>query len=310
MAVLIVTNEQDLGADYVVLELERRGVVVLRCNAEHFADWRASLRPGCNWQLVDPQGREIASESTTGVWWRRPEPQTFNADLSSGEQKALVDQWQAFAEGLASVPGPQWVSPPAAIAAAEDKAGQLAVARQVGFAVPATVWTNDLTCARTLAKGGQMVVKTVAAAHWEGGGEAAFVFAHALDVTNLPNDSDAFAAAPVAIQAKIHPKRDIRVTVVGSSVLAAETTAATLDWRVEPNTEWSHHDLPREVAEKCHQLTSALGLSFGGVDLALDSSYTYWFLEINPNGEWGWLQHCGLPIASALADVLAPCADV
>jgi len=35
--------------------------------------------------------------------------------LSMGEQQALVDQWQAFAEGLAAVPGPRWISPPSAI---------------------------------------------------------------------------------------------------------------------------------------------------------------------------------------------------
>ena len=42
-------------------------------------------------------------------------------------------------------------------------------------------------------------------------------------------------------------------------------------------------------------------------DLALDQTGTYWFLEINPNGEWGWQQRCGLPIASALADLLNRC---
>ena len=30
----------------------------------------------------------------------------------------------------------------------------------------------------------------------------------------------------------------------------------------------------------------------------------HWFLELNPNGEWGWLQRAGLPIAAALAEVL------
>ena len=40
------------------------------------------------------------------------EPPVFDVDLSSGERNALVEQWQAFAEGLASVLGPRWVSPP------------------------------------------------------------------------------------------------------------------------------------------------------------------------------------------------------
>ena len=181
MAVLIITNEQDLGADYVVLEMERRGVPGLRCNAERLPTWRVSLRPGHDWELHDPHGRTARSGETSGVWWRRPERPVFAANLSPGEQQALVDQWQAFAEGLASVYGPVWVSPPAAIAAAEDKAAQLTAARRVGFAIPETLWTNDIVQARELVSSGAAVVKTVTAAHWEEKEEAAFVFAHEVE---------------------------------------------------------------------------------------------------------------------------------
>jgi hypothetical protein len=304
VAVLVVTNEQDLAADYVVLELERRHVDVLRCNAERFPQWRVVVRPGQDWLLTDAHERTISCASTTGVWWRRPEPPVFDVDLSSGERNALVEQWQAFAEGLASVPGPRWVSPPAAIAAAEDKARQLATARTVGLRVPETVWTNDLARARSLATDDELVVKTVTAAHWEDDAEAAFVFAHALPAHDLPTDAVSFATAPTALQHKVHPKRDIRVTVAGASVIAAQTSSASLDWRTDSSAEWKAHALAEEVADKCRSLVAALGLQFGGVDLALDEHGEYWFLEVNPNGEWGWLQHAGLPIASALADLL------
>jgi hypothetical protein len=304
VAVLIVTNEQDLAADYVVLELQRREVEVLRCNAERFPRWRVFLRPGHDWRLTDARARTISSGSTPGVWWRRPEAPILDAAVSEAERRTLVEQWNALAEGLASVPGPRWVSRPSAIAAAEDKANQLAAARTVGFSVPETVWTNDLSRSQSLAAEGEFVVKTVTAAHWEDGSEAAFVFARTLQDDTLPADPNAFAAAPVALQQRIHPKRDIRATVIGEAVLAAETTSASLDWRTDPSSEWIPHSLPDTIAESCRALVAALGLQFGGVDLALDLSGAYWFLEINANGEWGWLQHAGLPIASTLADIL------
>ena len=305
MAVVIVTNEQDLGADYVVLELERRGVPVLRCNAERLPQWRVSLRPGHGWELRDARGRSATSHDTSGVWWRRPERPAFDARLSAGEQQALVDQWQAFAEGLASVTGPVWISPPSAIAAAEDKAMQLTAAREVGFATPETLWTNDLVEAREMVMAGAAVLKTVTAAHWEDGdAEAAFVFTHGIDPTVLPQGEHDFAAAPAAFQRRVAPKRDVRVTVVGETVLAGETATDAVDWRLEPATPWSPHILPPDASARCSRLVDALGLRFGGIDLALDDAGTYWFLEINPNGEWGWQQRSGLPIASALADAL------
>jgi D-alanine-D-alanine ligase-like ATP-grasp enzyme len=48
-----------------------------------------------------------------------------------------------------------------------------------------------------------------------------------------------------------------------------------------------------------------LGLRFGGIDLLVDADGRHWFCELNPNGEWGWLQAAGLPIADAVALELA-----
>jgi hypothetical protein len=310
VTVLVVSNEQDLGADHVVLELGRRGVSVLRCNSERLPQWDVDLRPGESWSLRSPSGRRATSGEVTGVWWRRPEPPRYSVVSSGSERKMLVDQWQAFAQGLATVPGPRWVSMPSAISAAEDKATQLMAARGLGFHVPETVWTNDLSNAESFVDSNPAVIKTVTAAHWEDDSEAAFVFAHPVALSELPTDKGAFGAAPVALQARIDRKVDVRVTVAGSRVIAAGAQAcAHLDWRLEDDIEWVPHALPHDVADRSHQLVRELGLAFGALDLAQDEDERYWFLEINPNGEWGWLQTRGLPIASAIADTLVDDAE-
>ena len=114
---------------------------------------------------------------------------------------------------------------------------------------------------------------------------------------------------PCVFQQRIAPKRDVRVTVVGDVVLAAErqaSPAATepLDWRLSEPAEWTACALPADVAAACRDLVRSLGIRFGGVDLAVDDQDRHWFLELNPNGEWGWLPRAGLPIVEALADLL------
>lgn len=51
-------------------------------------------------------------------------------------------------------------------------------------------------------------------------------------------------------------------------------------------------------------MVKELGLVFGAIDLVqIDDNH--FFLEINPNGEWAWLQKVsGLPIAETLVDYL------
>lgn len=64
------------------------------------------------------------------------------------------------------------------------------------------------------------------------------------------------------------------------------------------------HELPAAIAEQAIALVRALGLRFAGIDLILSREH-YVFVELNPNGEWGWLEKAGLPLAAALADELA-----
>jgi glutathione synthase/RimK-type ligase-like ATP-grasp enzyme len=205
------------------------------------------------------------------------------------------------------------VSNPADIRLAENKALQLRRAREAGLDAPDTLWSNDVDEARTFlaaCPGGAAVVKSVTSAWWEGEAEGHFVFATPVVATDLP-DAMRLATAPVCFQRQISPKRDVRVTVVSETVLAAIREDARtgesepLDWRLAPQRAWAPYDLPTDVSVACRELVCRFGLRFGAVDLAMDADAHHWFLELNPNGEWGWLQRVGLPIAPALADVLS-----
>lgn len=306
--VLIVSNERDVDADYVVRVLDRRGVRVIRLNTERFPAWRIKLVPGKRW-AVERENRQLDSKDCSGVWWRRPEPGPAPGGVSSAEWEAASRQTAALLHGMQHVPGPRWVSGPAAIRAAEDKALQLAVAADVGFDVPATTWTNDVAAAeRQLAlHGGVGIVKATTTAYWENDETSHFVFANLVRAVDLPAAAR-LATTPVAFQQRIKPKRDVRVTVVGGGTFAAVTDDASIhepDWRRADDPTWTAYDLPEDIRERCLTLVRRLGLRFGGIDLLVDEDRRHWFCELNPNGEWGWLQVAGLPIADALASELA-----
>lgn len=307
-AVLVITNEFDVGADFVVAEIVGRDARVIRLNTERLPNWRVELRPGRSWRLQCDQ-RALRSEETLGVWWRRPEPPPPPEGVEDGERDAIASQWFALLRGLASVPGPVWISAPAAIQAAEDKARQLGYAEAAGLQTPPTLWTNDDSAAEAFLEGHESgVVKSAATAHWEVGSASSFVFAHPVMPEALPS-AEALAAAPLAFQRAVLPKRDVRVTVVGDHVFAAlcmtPPPSGELDWRLSSDAEWAQHDLTSEVISRCRQLVADFGLRFAAIDLLADDAGGYWFLEANPNGEWGWLQkRLGFPIAKALTDLL------
>jgi hypothetical protein len=65
----------------------------------------------------------------------------------------------------------------------------------------------------------------------------------------------------------------------------------TIDWRRDIHRKpqpWAPHPLPTTVSNHIRVFMERLGLDFGRLDFLLDEG-EYVFLEVNPNGQWAWL---------------------
>jgi len=124
--------------------------------------------------------------------------------------------------------------------------------------------------------------------------------------------AEAVRQCPVIFQAYVPKRLEIRATVVGSRVFAAEihsqqTQRTRYDWRRYDHYETPYlaHILPDALARQCVRLVEALGLRYGAIDFVLTPDGRYVFLEINPNGQYLWVEEAtGLPISDALCDLL------
>jgi glutathione synthase/RimK-type ligase-like ATP-grasp enzyme len=118
--------------------------------------------------------------------------------------------------------------------------------------------------------------------------------------------------APVILQAYVPKRIELRITVVGEQVFAAEihsqaTNHTRHDWRRYDLDQTPHrpHELPDGLAQLCVRLTERLGLRYGAIDMILTPDGSYVFLEINPNGQYLWIEALtGLPISDAICDLL------
>jgi len=64
-------------------------------------------------------------------------------------------------------------------------------------------------------------------------------------------------------------------------------------------------DLGKVINKKLISFTKSFGLTFSVIDLVMTPDEKIIFLEDNPNGQWGWLEHMtNLPISEAFAEVL------
>jgi D-alanine-D-alanine ligase-like ATP-grasp enzyme len=79
-----------------------------------------------------------------------------------------------------------------------------------------------------------------------------------------------------------------------------------VDVRMNVDAKHVAHDLPNDVSDKLRALMRRLGLVYGAIDLRLSEDGRYVFLEINPAGQFLYVEEqTGQPITSALAARLA-----
>jgi glutathione synthase/RimK-type ligase-like ATP-grasp enzyme len=286
-----------LGAEAVLLDLADfplRGTIALAYGGRGRA--RRVLRtPG---GTLDPR-------HVSAVWWRRPEPFDLGRGLSPADAEFSFRQILEALGGLAASLDAAWVNDPWRDAAASHKPRHLALAERLGLFVPATLVTNDPRRARTFLarRAGKVVHKTL---HATGDGWRPTRVVGPEDRARL----DALRWAPVVFQEYVAGV-DVRVTVVGDRLFATEIdardTASPEDfrpvWREAPVASCA---LPADVERRLRALVSELGLRFAAIDLRRRDDGEHVFLEVNPSGQWRFLEErTGQPITEAVARLLA-----
>jgi glutathione synthase/RimK-type ligase-like ATP-grasp enzyme len=250
-------------------------------------------------------GGEIDLAAVRAVWWRRPQNFRLPATLRDPAQRRFVNSEAATAfQGMYQSLDAFWINEPARDLVATHKPFQLALAQAVGLDIPDTLMTNDPDEARAFwsAHPGEVVYKQFVALPdtWR-------------ETRRLGKAEEAVAESirltPVIFQRNVPAVADLRVIVIGASVFAAAADVRggeyPQDVRMNLDARYEAHDLPQPVVERLHRLMDRLGLVYGAIDFRLTPDGQYVFLEINPAGQFLYIeQQTGQKIAAALAEKL------
>lgn len=67
------------------------------------------------------------------------------------------------------------------------------------------------------------------------------------------------------------------------------------------NTPYLTIDAPEDITRKVTLFMQKMKLNYGALDFIVDSSNNWYFLEVNPVGQYGWIEHLtGLQITSSI----------
>ena len=303
--ILIISTKFDFSTDYVCVELNKRNENYLRLNRDEFSKYKIvfDLDIGELKIIINEENYYIDS-SLKSVYFRAPTyfRETYLKQFSTEEQ-LYNSQWMAFIRNLSYFEDAIWVNNPNYIYKAENKLLQLKYAKEIGFLIPSTVITND----NNFTFIGKKAVKSLDTAIFTINKQEAFFYTNILN--NDEYDDFDKSLCPIVIQENLNPKIDYRVTVVGNNIYSTKIIKNNCgiygDWRKEKeDINYISTHLPIEIENFCFQLLKKFNLNFGGIDLILFND-NFYFIEINPTGEWAWLvDKANQKIYEGICDVL------
>ena len=270
--------------------------------------------------VLGEQRRTLDMADISAVWDRRPALPVVDTQITDPALRGYIQrECRYFLDDVWHTLPCFWVPGlPSLVQRASYKMTQLALAGRLGFEVPPTLVTNNpeefldfyrCHAGRIISKPfyGNTIYPSPGSTT-----DAWYVYTHPVTVQDL-----GFAASlrfcPVIVQAYVPKHVELRITVVGSDIFACEihsqvTHRTKHDWRNYDLAHTPHyvHELPPEIQDRCLRLVTALGLCYGAIDMILTPDGRYVFLEINPNGQFGWIENItGFPISAAIARLLA-----
>lgn len=285
--IVIVTIAEDIHALAVQERVHAAGDDCHIVECDRIAQ-RDFLAYGINHDVIDhvltSDGTRISISKAAVLWLRRMRAnQDLDRPLEHERAQLVIDSdcGGALMGLLATHFRGKWISTPDATYRASDKLGQLEVARQCGFAVPRTLVSQSREVVLRFHEscGGRVVVKTIV------GGPGPFLQTVALDDPDAL-DEESFAAAPAIYQERVEGRDHLRLNCFGDKSYAALISSDDLDWRANLDVPITAYEVTAALHRKVRAVLDRLGLEMGIVDLKFDSQGRPIWLEVNPQGQF------------------------
>lgn len=325
-----VTRELDvLGAEYLLVNYEE--VVLLRnWSVEIGRAGSSGLYSGL---VAEPGSNRLLAPHS--VWMRRWGYPVYPAAFDEMAAAFAFGEISSVTSALPELwPASRWINPQFSERRASNKIFQLQLANIVGFKTPRTLVSSDANSIREFwSETGRVIFKPVSAfqpmvrrlnagakakyaseAELGFGAEKATNLIFTQELTDERADLlDSVRWAPAIFQQKIEKKTDIRVTVIGRDIFACriysqEREDTATDFRVMNLSGLLKHELfqlPHALEGMILDYMKQLDIVYGCFDFIEAADGEVYFLEVNPAGQWLWIEQVtGAPISKGLAKYL------
>jgi hypothetical protein len=245
-------------------------------------------------------------QGITSVWYRREfQPNSLKIPLNDSRQFILSERSELqrdYIRCLWKSAEHRWIGSPLTTRDSENKLQQLIIAKQCELQIPDTLISNEPRRVRSFArKYPYIIIKPLSQFRWEYPQNTFVTYAQRVEASSILELSDNnIMLCPTIYQNPISKKADIRVVAMGNSLFSFEinqTKSKEIDYR----TAWDNNnpdyalkisaiEMPAIEQEKFLMMLRRLNINFASADFVIDHVGKWFFLDLNPSGQWLFLE--------------------
>lgn len=312
--ILILSDINDAHADAVQEELESANEKYIRFNLNKstLIDTYVKYDSNGEWIITTPDN-VFSVSNISSIWNRRTYVELLLEESldDSPDFKIWKNEWNKTLLGIYnSINNRPWLNFYRNSQLAENKYIQMSLAKKIGLVMPPIIVSNEKDKLIEFASKYEYVALKLMHQDFYKSNSDGFLgmYVNKLTVKELNNFQEV-GENPIALQSYIPKKYEARYTVVGNEhfVCKIDSQASSI-----ANSDWRRYDLahtphsiiepPTFIKEKVSVLMKELNLNYGALDFIIDKEDNWIFLEINPMGQYLWIEHLtGLKISHAIA---------
>lgn len=277
--ILLFTSSYDETVDYIVNKYSSDKLKFFRVNVDNMEEYMFSVRNN-NWEIVSNKDI-IINKNIDAIYYRKPEfPDIQMYELKY--QNLIKKDIYALVTGLVDSFSGKVLTYPHLLRFAENKILQMRYAVELGMHMPKSLITNSTNESNDFIFG-DTIIKPISTGKVDG----ELYFTNMIDSIKCNIEK-----TPIYLQQYIYKDYEVRITIIGEKIYAVKIECEDkIDWRKSYHThQYSIIECPYSIKEKCKSLMLKLGIQFATIDYIVDKKGEWTFLEINPNGQWLWLE--------------------
>lgn len=253
------------------------------------------------WRSMDKYS--VSMENDYDVVWSRRQRKPFipKEDIHPDDLQFVARENNLFNDSILHSLAPEawWVNTREATQRANSKLLQLKIARECGMSIPITLCSNDPIEIKAFLLKHDVdgtVYKPLCTAFWFEPDQMKIAYTNKIKFLELP-DNQVLQTTPGIFQVEIKKKYELRVTCFGDYLVAAklysqEHEKGLVDWRTIPEGQMrvEPYILPAELQNQIRLFMQKLGIVFGSMDFIVNEDGEYFFLEVNEQGQFLWIE--------------------